>query len=72
MINLYLTEFIDDDAFETDKPIYSHGRRASAAAWPGHDRYPPVAPVPADQQDRAAGLLRRLSLGGNMAKVSLS
>ncbi|KAM5537218.1 hypothetical protein V8D89_009151 [Ganoderma adspersum] len=62
------TFYEDDDAFEADKPIYSHGRRASAAAWPGHDRYPPVAPVPTDQQDRAAGLLRRLSLGGNMAK----
>ncbi|KAI1796956.1 hypothetical protein LXA43DRAFT_495919 [Ganoderma leucocontextum] len=60
--------FEDDDVFEADKPIHQHGRRASAAAWPGHDRYPPVVPVPNEQQERAAGLLRRLSLGGNMAK----
>lgn len=71
MINLQSYRIhIDEDAFEADKPLYHHGRRASAAAWPGHDRYPPVVPVPSDQQERAAGLLRRLSLGGNMARVS--
>ncbi|KAH9945075.1 uncharacterized protein BXZ73DRAFT_96057 [Epithele typhae] len=61
----------EDDGFEADKPIGRHGRRASAAAWPGHDRFPPAAPVvPAagQQQDRAAGLLRRLSLGGSIAR----
>ena len=60
-----------EDETEADRPIPRHGRRASAAAWPGHDRFPPVAPVPNDKQERAAGLLRRLSLGGNMAKVCI-
>ncbi|KAI0707214.1 hypothetical protein C8Q76DRAFT_770899 [Earliella scabrosa] len=58
----------DDDAIDPEKPLMGHGRRASAAAWPGHDRFPPTVPVPpmpAPQQERAAGLLRRLSLGGN-------
>ncbi|EJF64836.1 hypothetical protein BD309DRAFT_874152 [Dichomitus squalens] len=58
----------EDEVSEADQPIQRHGRRASAAAWPGHDRFPPVAPVPNDKQERAAGLLRRLSLGGNMTK----
>nr|VWP00150.1 Importin N-terminal domain-containing protein [Ganoderma boninense] len=62
------TFYEDEDVFETDKPIHSHGRRASAAAWSGHDRYPPVVSAPGDQQERAAGLLRRLSLSANMTK----
>ncbi|RDX57124.1 hypothetical protein OH76DRAFT_1476580 [Lentinus brumalis] len=62
----------DDDALEADKsiPRNGHARRASTATWPTQDRFaqPPVspaAPVSGHQQDRAAGLLRRLSLGGN-------
>ncbi|KAI0696311.1 hypothetical protein C8T65DRAFT_583521 [Cerioporus squamosus] len=62
----------DEDVVETDKPLprNGHARRASAAAWPTQDRFAPppvspVAPVSGHQQDRAAGLLRRLSLGGN-------
>ncbi|RPD59538.1 hypothetical protein L227DRAFT_611777 [Lentinus tigrinus ALCF2SS1-6] len=65
--------FDDEEAVETDKPTArnGHARRASAAAWPGQDRFaqpPVVPPVSGQQQDRAAGLLRRLSLGGNMAR----
>ena len=61
----------DDDVYEADKPAQRHARRASAAAWPGHDRFPSaVPPVSNDKQERAAGLLRRLSLGGSMTKVS--
>ncbi|THG98728.1 hypothetical protein EW026_g3495 [Hermanssonia centrifuga] len=43
-----------------------HARRASTAAWPGADRFnpQPQPQAPPVQTDRAAGLLRRLSLGG--------
>ncbi|KAI0368008.1 hypothetical protein BV20DRAFT_525514 [Pilatotrama ljubarskyi] len=59
----------DEEAFEAEKPASRHARSASTA-WPTTDRFnaPAVAPVPSNQQDRAAGLLRRLSLGGNMAR----
>ncbi|KAI0359718.1 hypothetical protein OH77DRAFT_1434183 [Trametes cingulata] len=60
----------DEEVFEGEKPASRHARSASTA-WPttAADRFnaPPVPPVPG-QQDRAAGLLRRLSLGGNMVR----
>ena len=51
-----------------------HARRASTSTWVGaSDRFAQpsssAAPVPPEQQDRAAGLLRRLSLGGAMTRV---
>ncbi|KAI8980029.1 hypothetical protein BD414DRAFT_421041 [Trametes punicea] len=63
----------DEEVFEADKSPARHARSASTA-WPATDRFPvsPVAPstLPA-QQDRAAGLLRRLSLGGSMTRPQL-
>ncbi|KAI9066299.1 hypothetical protein FKP32DRAFT_1566230 [Trametes sanguinea] len=64
----------DDEAYEAEKPAPRHGRSASTA-WPTTDRFP-VSPtaVPSSlpgQQDRAAGLLRRLSLGGNMTRPQM-
>ncbi|KAJ3475845.1 hypothetical protein NLI96_g11562 [Meripilus lineatus] len=65
---------IADD--ESEIPVIAkHPRRASMASWSATDR-PPQAPqpqvqIPDNQQDRAAGLLRRLSLGaGALARVS--
>ncbi|EIW57690.1 uncharacterized protein TRAVEDRAFT_65420 [Trametes versicolor FP-101664 SS1] len=61
----------DDEEFEPEKPITRHGRSASTA-WPAGDRYAaPAVPPVGHQQDRAAGLLRRLSLGGNMARPQI-
>ncbi|KAI0950785.1 hypothetical protein AcW1_007999 [Taiwanofungus camphoratus] len=58
----------DDEAPGDEKPVTRHARRASAA-WAGSERpaHPPI-PVPSDQQDRAAGLFRRLSLGGALTR----
>lgn len=65
---------IADD--ESEAPILAkHARRASMASWPVADRPPqppqPPAQLPDGQQDRAAGLLRRLSLGASaLVRVS--
>ncbi|KAI0787514.1 hypothetical protein C8Q74DRAFT_1366381 [Fomes fomentarius] len=70
--SLFVPRFSDEDAVDPEKPTPRHGRRASAAAWPAGDRFPQMTPVPptvpAPQQDRAAGLLRRLSLGGSLTR----
>ena len=64
---------VDDDSENPSIP--KHPRRASMASWPISDRppQPPQVPPPIaeDQHDRAAGLLRRLSLGGALTRVSL-
>ncbi|CDO75186.1 hypothetical protein BN946_scf184866.g27 [Trametes cinnabarina] len=63
----------DDEMYEAEKPAPRHGRSVSTA-WPTTDRFP-VSPTAAmsvpGQQDRASGLLRRLSLGGNMTRPQL-
>ncbi|KAI0648979.1 hypothetical protein C8Q79DRAFT_485056 [Trametes meyenii] len=61
----------DDEMFESEKPAPRHVRSASTA-WSAGDRFPapPIAPVSGQQHERATGLLRRLSLGGNMTRVS--
>ncbi|KAI0663804.1 hypothetical protein C8Q70DRAFT_1042454 [Cubamyces menziesii] len=62
----------DDEVFESEKAAPTRHARSASTAWPTGDRFaaPPVAPLPG-QQDRAAGLLRRLSLGGNMARPQM-
>ncbi len=71
--SLFVLPSSEEDAIEPEKPTARHGRRASAAAWPAGDRFPQITPVPptvpAPHQDRAAGLLRRLSLGGSLTRV---
>ncbi|KAI0636059.1 hypothetical protein C8Q77DRAFT_611582 [Trametes polyzona] len=57
----------DDEDYESEKAASRHARSASNAAWPSGDRF--VAPPVGHQQDRAAGLLRRLSLGGNITRI---
>ncbi|THH32238.1 hypothetical protein EUX98_g1941 [Antrodiella citrinella] len=67
----------EDDA-EPEVPT-GHRRRASMATWPERGVpptmpiQPPTAPTafPEEHQGRAAGLLRRLSLGGALAKPSI-
>ncbi|KAF7795268.1 hypothetical protein EIP86_006421 [Pleurotus ostreatoroseus] len=74
-----LLYFSDDSESDAPTPLPSptaHARRASVA-WAGGDRFAqqtPTQPPPAvpDQTDRAAGLLRRLSLGGSALRVSHS
>ncbi|OBZ72680.1 hypothetical protein A0H81_08053 [Grifola frondosa] len=56
----------DEEAFDSDRASPKHVRRASTA-WAGTQ--PP--PVSNNQQDRAAGLLRRLSLGGSLTAPSI-
>lgn len=54
-------------------PKRGHARSVSNTAWPVTERVsPPAAQPPAHpkQEDRAAGLLRRLSLGGTALRVS--
>lgn len=73
---LYFSDDSEPDAVNTTTS--KHSRRASTA-WAGADRFAPPAPqqqppqppvaVP-DQSGRAAGLLRRLSLGGAALRVS--
>ena len=69
--HVYFCLMTDDEVFESEKAAPTRHARSASTAWPTGDRFaaPPVAPLPG-QQDRAAGLLRRLSLGGNMARVS--
>ncbi|KAI0775084.1 hypothetical protein BD413DRAFT_293064 [Trametes elegans] len=64
----------EDEVFESEKPAQRHARSASAAAWPAADKFsaPPAVPPPGHQQDRAAGIFRRLSLGGNMARPQIA
>ncbi|KAH9847706.1 hypothetical protein C2E23DRAFT_871683 [Lenzites betulinus] len=57
----------DEEAFDNEKPAPRHARSASTA-WPTGDRFVVPQPPPGHQQDRAAGLLRRLSLGGSIAR----
>jgi len=62
----------DDEATESQAATPTkHGRRASTA-WSGSERFaqPPV-PAPTEQHDRAAGMLRRLSLGGALGRPQL-
>ncbi|KAH9944822.1 hypothetical protein B0H21DRAFT_745389 [Amylocystis lapponica] len=60
----------DDDEADTEHSPTRHARRSSMA-WTSSERYPQSpAVVPAHQQDRAAGLLRRLSLGGTRPQLS--
>lgn len=58
----------EDDEPEAE-PVGRHARRASTA-WPGNERpqQPPPVSGSGIQQDRAAGLLRRLSLGGSLGR----
>lgn len=69
---------VEDDESSEAQPAgaHTHGRRASTA-WTGTDRFvqpPPPPPVTShnDQQDRAAGVLRRLSLGGALGRPQIS
>lgn len=54
-------------------PVTKHARRASTA-WTGNDRFTqataPTNTTTPEQHERATGMLRRLSLGGAMARVS--
>ncbi|KAH8101003.1 hypothetical protein BXZ70DRAFT_1007927 [Cristinia sonorae] len=69
----------EDDA-EPEMPTANHHRRASMATWPERGVAPampsgPIVPIsqpptsfPEEQPGRAAGLLRRLSLGGALGR----
>lgn len=52
----------DEDSLD-ELPATVHSRRAGASG-----RFAPIPPAPEPQQDRGAGLLRRLSLGSALAK----
>ncbi|KAG2145365.1 uncharacterized protein EDB93DRAFT_1152022 [Suillus bovinus] len=52
----------DDDALD-ELPAIAHARRGGTSA-----RFAPAPPAPEAQNDRGAGLLRRLSLGSALAK----
>ncbi|KAL6301358.1 hypothetical protein BKA93DRAFT_828325 [Sparassis latifolia] len=57
----------DDEVADNESKATKHGRRASTA-WAGGERFAQPPPVSGTQQERAAGLLRRLSLGGTLAR----
>jgi hypothetical protein len=61
-----------DDNTEFDYNTTKVHRRATTA-WAGGDRYqaPAPPPIPDNRQERATGLLRRLSLSTPFARVSL-
>lgn len=56
-------------------PGTKHARRASTAWTAGSERFTQTAAAPTtatpQQHERATGVLRRLSLGGAMARVSI-
>ncbi|EMD33934.1 hypothetical protein CERSUDRAFT_117458 [Gelatoporia subvermispora B] len=58
---------VDDDDVPVETPVTRHARRASTA-WAGSERPSQPALIPPQKQDRAAGVLRRLSLGGALAR----
>ncbi|KAI0342685.1 hypothetical protein BDW22DRAFT_136514 [Trametopsis cervina] len=65
--------FEDDSEPDLTAPPSTKHRRASTAAWPSSPTSPTspssfAAPQGPQQQDRAVGLLRRLSLGGAALK----
>ncbi|KIP10498.1 hypothetical protein PHLGIDRAFT_125533 [Phlebiopsis gigantea 11061_1 CR5-6] len=66
------TVFEDDSDPDLATPK-QHARRASTVVWPGAERAAPPAQSAAapTQEDRAAGLLRRLSLGGTALRPIL-
>jgi hypothetical protein len=61
--------FEEEDNSELDHNTTKIHRRASTA-WAGGDRYqaPPAAPIPDNRQERATGLLRRLSLSTSFGR----
>lgn len=65
-----MVRFADESDPDMTAPK-QHARRASTAAWPSGERVSPPMQTPAlpTQEDRAAGLLRRLSLGGTALRV---
>ncbi|GJE94603.1 hypothetical protein PsYK624_107730 [Phanerochaete sordida] len=60
------TAVFEDDFDPDAAPKRGHARSVSSAAWPTTERVSPPSqpPVQPAHGDRAAGLLRRLSLGG--------
>ncbi|KAI0733573.1 hypothetical protein C8Q72DRAFT_598172 [Fomitopsis betulina] len=63
---------IDEDDEAPMSPVTKHGRRASAAAWTGSERFAQTANTAMpEQHERATGMLRRLSLGGAMARPQI-
>ncbi|CCL99296.1 uncharacterized protein FIBRA_01312 [Fibroporia radiculosa] len=63
---------IEDDEPESAPASNKHARRASNA-WSGSERFtqPPTVPAPGGQQERAVGIMRRLSLGGALARPQI-
>ncbi|KAH9915100.1 uncharacterized protein B0H18DRAFT_1087632 [Fomitopsis serialis] len=60
----------DDEAPASPQSPTKHARRASTA-WAGSERFAQPPAATPEQHDRATGVLRRLSLGGAMARPQI-